>query len=63
MVPAMVGEQDGEGEEIAVHDDDVKDQEVEVQKTAPNPILPSAEEVDEHRASATIPTGIGAESA
>jgi len=51
----MVGEQDGEGEEIAVQDDDIEDQEVEVQKTAPNPLLPSAEEVDEHRASGHHP--------
>ena len=54
-MPAMVGEQDGEGEEIVVQDDGIEDQEVEVQKTAHNPILPSAEEVDEHRASGHHP--------
>ena len=51
-MPAEVG--DGEGEEIAVQDD-VEDQEVEEQKVAPNPLLPSAEEVDEHRASGHHP--------
>ncbi len=44
-MPAEVGDANGEGEAIEVQDD-VEDQEVEVQKTAPNPLLPSAEEVD-----------------
>ena len=54
VMPAEVGE--GEGEEIVVHDEDAESHEVEeAQRTAHNPILPSAEEVDEHRASGHHP--------
>jgi len=49
-MPAVVGDEEAQGEWIEVNEDDVaEDQDTENLRKAPNPILPSAEEVDDHR--------------
>ena len=58
-MPAVVGdgESEGEGERIEVRSDvdDSLEQEVEPLKKRPNPLLPSAEEIDDHRCAGHYP--------
>ena len=50
-MPATVDEHEEQGESIEVQEDlnNGDDQEVEIAKKARNPLLPSSEEVDDHR--------------